>query len=70
MDPTHDGFETFWPEYVRSHSNKLNRTLHVIGISLALACVRDRRAEPDARGVEALSACRCAVPPDLLGMAR
>jgi hypothetical protein len=32
-------FEEFWPEYVRAHSNKTNRTLHVIGMSLALACV-------------------------------
>ena len=32
-------FEQFWPEYVRAHSNKVNRTLHVIGMSLALACV-------------------------------
>jgi hypothetical protein len=32
-------FEEFWPEYVRAHSKKLNRTLHVLGVSLALACV-------------------------------
>ena len=32
-------FEEFWPEYVKAHQNKLNRTLHVIGTSLALACV-------------------------------
>ncbi len=32
-------FEEFWPEYVLDHQNKLNRTLHAIGISLALACV-------------------------------
>jgi hypothetical protein len=31
-------FEDFWPDYVRAHSNKLNRTLHVIGVGLALAC--------------------------------
>jgi len=31
-------FEEFWPEYVLDHQNKLNRTLHAIGISLALAC--------------------------------
>jgi hypothetical protein len=34
-----DSFEEFWPLYVREHSNKLNRTLHFIGTSLALACV-------------------------------
>jgi hypothetical protein len=39
MDRTPATFEEFWPEYVRSHSNKTNRTLHVIGMSLALACV-------------------------------
>jgi hypothetical protein len=32
-------FEEFWPEYVRAHQNKTNRTLHAIGIGLALACV-------------------------------
>jgi hypothetical protein len=32
-------FEEFWPEYVRAHSSKTNRTLHVIGMSLALACL-------------------------------
>jgi hypothetical protein len=32
-------FEEFWPEYVRAHSNKTNRTLHVIGMSLAMACL-------------------------------
>ncbi len=39
MDRTPASFDEFWPEYVRAHSNKLNRTLHVIGMSLALACV-------------------------------
>jgi hypothetical protein len=39
MDRTPATFEEFWPEYVRAHSNKLNRTLHVIGMSLALACI-------------------------------
>src|SRR5689334_8797753 len=32
-------FEAFWPEYVRAHQNKTNRTLHPIGMGLALACV-------------------------------
>ena len=32
-------FDEFWPEYVRAHSSKVNRTLHVIGMSLALACL-------------------------------
>jgi hypothetical protein len=39
MDRAPTSFEEFWPEYVRAHENKLNRTLHVIGMSLALACV-------------------------------
>lgn len=32
-------YEEFWPFYVREHSNKLNRTLHVIGTSAAIGCV-------------------------------
>jgi hypothetical protein len=32
-------FEDFWPEYVKAHENKLNRTLHVVGMGLGLACV-------------------------------
>jgi hypothetical protein len=32
-------FEEFWPIYVRAHATKSNRTLHVIGTSLALACL-------------------------------
>jgi len=39
MDRSTMTFEEFWPEYVRAHSNKLNRTLHVVGMSLALACL-------------------------------
>lgn len=30
-------FEEFWPYYVSQHLNPTNRTLHVIGTSLALA---------------------------------
>jgi len=36
---TYANFEEFWPDYVRAHSTKLNRTLHVVGMGLALACV-------------------------------
>ena len=32
-------FDAFWLEYVREHSHPLNRKLHVIGVSLALACL-------------------------------
>jgi hypothetical protein len=32
-------FEEFWPEYVRAHANKTNRTLHFVGTSLAMACL-------------------------------
>jgi len=32
-------FEEFWPFYVREHSNKLNRTLHVIGTTGAIGCL-------------------------------
>jgi hypothetical protein len=39
MESSSTTFEEFWPHYVRAHSNKLNRTLHVIGMSLALACL-------------------------------
>jgi hypothetical protein len=39
MEKAASSFEEFWPEYVRAHQNKLNRTLHAIGIGLALACV-------------------------------
>jgi hypothetical protein len=30
-------FEEFWPFYVHEHSNPLNRRLHFVGTSLALA---------------------------------
>jgi len=39
MEQSPANFDEFWPEYVRAHSNKTNRTLHVIGTSLALACL-------------------------------
>jgi len=39
MDRVPATFEEFWPEYVLAHQNKLNRTLHVVGMSLALACL-------------------------------
>ncbi|HKQ71830.1 MAG TPA: DUF962 domain-containing protein [Polyangiaceae bacterium] len=39
MDRPTATFDEFWPEYVRAHSNKTNRTLHVVGMGLALACV-------------------------------
>src|SRR5258706_5631260 len=50
MEKAATNFEEFWPEYVRAHQNKLNRTLHAIGIGLALAClvaaIFKRRAWP------------------------
>jgi hypothetical protein len=33
--PDIDSFAEFWPFYVREHSNKLNRVLHIIGSLLA-----------------------------------
>jgi hypothetical protein len=39
MEKNATSFEEFWPDYVRAHQSKLNRTLHAIGIGLALACV-------------------------------
>src|SRR5215471_14384415 len=35
----YSNFDAYWPDYVRAHSNKLNRTLHAIGVGLALACI-------------------------------
>ncbi len=32
-------FEEFWPFYVREHSNKANRLIHVAGTTVALAIV-------------------------------
>jgi hypothetical protein len=32
-------FEEFWPYYVRQHANETNRTLHVVGTTLALGSV-------------------------------
>lgn len=39
MNAEPGSFEEFWPEYVRAHSDPWNRRLHVIGMSLALACL-------------------------------
>jgi len=39
MEGRCESFEEFWPLYVKEHSNKLNRQLHFIGTSLALACI-------------------------------
>jgi hypothetical protein len=39
METDHRAFDAFWLEYVREHSHPLNRKLHMIGISLALACL-------------------------------
>ena len=38
-EPRITSFEEFWPFYVKEHLNPLNRTLHFIGSSSALACV-------------------------------
>ncbi len=32
-------FEDFWPYYVRQHANETNRTLHVVGMTLAMGSV-------------------------------
>jgi hypothetical protein len=39
METDHRDFDAFWLEYVREHAHPLNRKLHTIGISLALACL-------------------------------
>jgi hypothetical protein len=39
MEPQEPDFDAFWLEYVREHSHPLNRKLHMIGMSLALACL-------------------------------
>ena len=39
METENQEFESFWLEYVREHSHPLNRKLHMIGTSLALACL-------------------------------
>ncbi|HMJ50434.1 MAG TPA: DUF962 domain-containing protein [Polyangiaceae bacterium] len=38
METEKSDFDAFWLEYVREHSHPLNRKLHMIGMSLALAC--------------------------------
>jgi hypothetical protein len=39
METDKTDFDAFWLEYVREHSHPLNRKLHMIGMSLALACL-------------------------------
>ena len=39
METEKTDFDAFWLEYVREHSHPLNRKLHMIGMSLALACL-------------------------------
>jgi len=39
METEKSDFDAFWLEYVREHSHPLNRKLHMIGMSLALACL-------------------------------
>ena len=39
METDKSDFDAFWLEYVREHSHPLNRKLHMIGMSLALACL-------------------------------
>ena len=37
--PEMRSFEDFWPFYVRAHANETNRTLHFVGLSLAMGSV-------------------------------
>jgi hypothetical protein len=39
MSQQFNSFEEFWPYYVKAHSNKLNRTIHFIGTSMAMGCI-------------------------------
>ncbi|HMI86014.1 MAG TPA: DUF962 domain-containing protein [Polyangiaceae bacterium] len=39
METEKTDFDAFWLDYVRAHSHPLNRKLHMIGMSLALACL-------------------------------
>ena len=39
METENSDFDAFWLDYVREHSHPLNRKLHMIGMSLALACL-------------------------------
>jgi hypothetical protein len=39
METEKSDFDAFWLDYVRGHSHPLNRKLHMIGMSLALACL-------------------------------
>jgi hypothetical protein len=39
METEKTDFDAFWLDYVRAHAHPLNRTLHMIGMSLALACL-------------------------------
>ena len=38
-EKTYGSFEEFWPEYVRAHASKTNRTLHFVGTTMAMACL-------------------------------
>jgi hypothetical protein len=39
METEKTDFDAFWLDYVRAHAHPLNRKLHMIGMSLALACL-------------------------------